>query len=176
MRFMTSVRIFFVGSFAIVCLTLAPVAEAHSSGRSVSGSVLVESPTPDAARCAWIQQGRSSQGVVGWVVKLTRREGNGRHDYALHAKGVSADLGIAFFRDLGTCTSTPRELARDSGGSAWSAEHGYIKTGRIPAGARFAVLGHWKPSVSGPGYSLPPLVSVWPGVAAASQFSFTISR
>lgn len=174
MRFMTSVRIFVIGSFAMFSLTLATAAEAESSGRSVSGSVLVESPTPDASRCAWIQQGPRSQGVIGWVVELRPGEGDGGHDYALYSKGVGAGPGIAFFGDLGTCASRPQELARNSGWSSWSAEHGYIKTGRIPDGARFAVLGHWAPRVSGPNYAFPPFQASL-GVAAATEFTFTIS-
>ena len=173
MRFMTSVRIFFIGSFAMFWLTLATVAEADSLGRSVAGSVLVESPTPDAARCAWIQQGPPSQGVIGWVVELAPHEGDGGHDYALYTNGVGAELGIAFFGDLGTCTSTPEELARNRRASAWSVEDGYVQAGRIPVGARFAVLGHWAPGVTGPNYAFPPF-QVSPGVAAATQFTFTI--
>jgi len=173
MRFMASVRILFIGSFAMFCLTLATAAEANPPGRSVSGTVLVESPTPDAARCAWIQQGQPSQGVIGWVVELTPHEGDGGHDFALYTKGVSASLGISFFGDLGTCTSTPQELGRNSHWSAWTGEGGYSLAGRIPGGARFAVLGHWKYRVTGPNYAFPPYQAS-AGVAAATEFTFAI--
>lgn len=175
MRFMTSVRIFVIGSFAMCWLTLATIAEAESSGRSVSGSVLVGSPTTTAARCAWIQQGAPSQGVIGWVVELAPDEGDGGHRYALTTKGVATGLGIAFFGDLGTCTSTPEELGHDRGWTSWSAEHGYTQTGRIPGGARFAVLGRWTLGVRGPNYGPFPGYQVSLGVAAATAFTFTIS-
>lgn len=82
----------------------APPRERAISGHVVSG--VPGANTTSAAICAWQAGGSSSQGVVGWVVPLSAREGDGHHAFVLHPRAstpfVSA-LRVTLFQDLGTC-------------------------------------------------------------------------
>lgn len=159
----------------LATLTLAASPEADTTRwhrhTDVQGRVLAEAPTPDAARCAWLQDGEESQGRIGWVVELAPDEGDGHHLYELFRDGVRDDLHVTFYADLGSsCSSAVRPLQEEE-------VHLYGREGAVlgavPAGARYAVLGRWSVSVRGPNYVIPPYQAHL-GAGAAVDFRFSV--
>lgn len=147
---------------AVVLSTVvaAPASEARVPGFTrVEGQVVAEAPTPEAVACAWARGGEASQGQLGWVVELSPREGDGRHVYRLATDGPVPRLDLAFFRDLPSCTSPPTV------GPSLPPE------GKVPTGARWAVLGRWTPDVGVAPYAGP---HADPGSAVAVQFRFQV--
>ena len=109
-------------------------ATAHT--RHVDGTVLLPAPkalsavqaNDAAARCAWLAAGSSSQGVLGWVVPLTIED----EDHRFSLSGA-LDPDVSFYTDLGACDGTATVRLGSFTGPSWEA-------GRIPAGARHAVI------------------------------------
>lgn len=133
----------------LMLVSLTALAPAEAGDRGVHGTVVTPSPkasltgpTADPARCAWLLEGKDSQGVLGYMVTLTRAEGDGRHRFSLAAgtlaSGVPAlwgDFDVVFYSRLGTCGGGAR-----STGMFASGPHEPRESGRIPKGSRYALV------------------------------------
>lgn len=125
-----------------VALGAATPADAAPPSRSIEALIevaTVRTPVGVAtapARCAWIQRGEASQGELGYVIRLTAAEGDGRHRFDLAPDRYGAELHVTFYESLGTCHDGGRG-ARSFGMN--DAVRG-ATTGIVPAGARYALV------------------------------------
>ena len=159
------IRVVLIATLLAVVMSAAPAVRA-SEGRAVSGRILQESPEPHVVHCAWVQGGNVTQGVLGWVVQLSPREGDGLHFWQLSTPGSvtgAGPLGVVFYENLGPCTG-PGTVDDMRGATS----------GLIPYGARYAVIGKWQTGTY-MGYSNPPTVVVVPGSLPATAFTFAIT-
>lgn len=153
-----------VVSLAVAMVASPLAARAQTPGRSISAAIEMATPMPYVnhqtfvhARCAWLTEGPSSQGKLGYMVELEGAEGAGNHTFRL---AISPDLGsygyaaLIFYGELGTCT----------GGADVKQLHGYLSemSGEIPAGSRYALIVPVYFVYSLPNYCLAPwCVACW---------------
>lgn len=95
---------------------------AAAPGRTIRGSVLAPAGDQSSARCAWLQRGEASQGILGYMIKLSAREGDNYRPFTfrgLDAQSPSLPVDIVhrlkwrvtfYGSDLGTCARAPASL------------------------------------------------------------------